>query len=123
MIINNIYVSTQYEPGTELVFILYSQLYEVGISYSTDNETRSEEQTAKKWSQIKVHIEQELAQVHKIDKPISQGENRIWPSSRHSTIPPNNIVSGIVLHSLIYYQHKMSSFTALVSDVPKCLFY
>lgn len=62
---------------------------------------RSEEQTTKKWAQIKVHIEQELAQVHKIHKPISQGENSIWPSPRHSTIPPNNILSQTVLQNLI----------------------
>lgn len=62
---------------------------------------RSEEQTTKKWAQIKVQIEQELAQVHKIHEPVSQGENSIWLSPRHSTVPPNNILSHTVLQDLI----------------------
>ena len=49
MTINNIYVSSQYEPGTELVFTEFlPQHYEGGISYSVDEEQRPEEQTAKK---------------------------------------------------------------------------
>lgn len=101
MMIINIYVSTQYQPGTELVFTLSSQLYERGISYSIDDEIKVRRADNLEMGSDKVHIEQELAQVHKIPEPISQRENSIWPSPQHATITTNNILSHTVLPNLI----------------------
>lgn len=38
---NSIYVSTQSEPGTKLVFIYSSQLHAVGTSHPIDEETKA----------------------------------------------------------------------------------